>query len=113
MGRTEGQGFSLVIVDHRQVERRDPALVRCLQACHVERAIPLLLLNLHGRRAPDGLAAEGIEFTAQLNKPIKSSQLLNTLVHVFAASAVQVRPASLYRARQRLLPGVLKDARAK
>ena len=91
MGRTEGQGFSLVIVDHRQVERRDPALMRCLQACHVERAIPLLLLNLHGRRAPEGLAAEGIEFTAQLNKPIKSSQLLNALVHVFAASAVQVR----------------------
>jgi signal transduction histidine kinase/DNA-binding response OmpR family regulator/HPt (histidine-containing phosphotransfer) domain-containing protein len=83
-----GHPFDAAVLDMQMPEIDGLALAREIRRFRSERDLPLLLLTSFGR-LPEARAAP--EFSAQLTKPVKASQLYEALVRMLAAEAA---PAS-------------------
>jgi CheY-like chemotaxis protein/HPt (histidine-containing phosphotransfer) domain-containing protein len=82
-----GDPFDLAILDMQMPEMDGIRLAEEIGRYRDARALPLLLLTSLGSREE---VRRGVEFAASLTKPIKSSQLYDTLMNVLGATpAVQ------------------------
>jgi PAS domain S-box-containing protein len=87
-----GDPFDAAVLDMRMPEMDGLALAREIRRYQDERALPLILLTSIGRLAE---ARGAPEFSAQLTKPVKASQLYEALVRVLAAEAAPTsRPSN-------------------
>jgi PAS domain S-box-containing protein len=80
-----GDPFDAAVLDMQMPEMDGGALAREIRRYRGERALPLLLLTSIGRLAESRGAPE---FSAQLTKPVKASQLHVALVRMLATEAV-------------------------
>jgi PAS domain S-box-containing protein len=86
-----GDPFDVAILDMQMPEMDGVALAREIRRYRDARVLRLVMLTSLGRRRED--ADGGVDFAAQLTKPIKASQLYETLVSVLGEISDQVRPA--------------------
>src|SRR5207344_2098729 len=86
--------FDLGILDMHMPEMDGVALARAIREEPAGAAVPLVLFTSLGRREA---RAESEGFAAYLHKPIKPSQLFDTLVSVLADQPVHVRERSVTR----------------
>jgi PAS domain S-box-containing protein len=77
-----GDQFDVAVLDMQMPEMDGLELAREIRRHRDERALPLVLLTSIGHLAE---ARGASEFSAQLTKPVKSSQLYDALVRVLAA----------------------------
>ncbi|MFZ5884178.1 MAG: response regulator [Chloroflexota bacterium] len=89
--RIEQERFDLMILDMQMPEMDGLTLAQEIRKHPTAAQTPLIMLTSLGRK-PEG--AEGVAFNAFLSKPIKTSQLYNTVCEVLAArpSAEAVAP---------------------
>jgi PAS domain S-box-containing protein len=80
-----GDTFDIAVLDMQMPEMDGLELAREIRRHRDERALPLVLLTSIGHLAE---ARGASEFSAQLTKPVKSSQLYDALVRVLAVGAV-------------------------
>ncbi len=86
-----GEPFNVAVLDMMMPEMDGLALAREIRSRRGEQDLPLVLLTSLGRLPEDQLA--GL-FSAQLAKPLKASQLYNTLLHVLTAGQATEETAS-------------------
>ncbi|WP_432146573.1 response regulator [Streptomyces sp. bgisy084] len=92
-----GAHFDLGIVDAKMPERNGPTLTETIQATQQHHSIPLIMLTSLGQQRND---LPNSQIAAYLTKPIRSSQLFDTIISVFtgqlagAASAVERAPGT-------------------
>ena len=79
-----GEPFDVAILDMQMPEMDGVALAKRIRAIPDTRELPLVLCSSLGRREPD---MEGVGFAAYLTKPLKPSQLLDTLLEVLVRAA--------------------------
>jgi CheY-like chemotaxis protein len=98
-----GEQFDLAVLDMMMPEMDGLELAEAIRQQRDERELPLVLLTSLGR-LPEASSAKN--FAAQLAKPIKASQLYNTLVNVLAEQAAEspARVAAVDGARAEILP---------
>ncbi|HZI82705.1 MAG TPA: GAF domain-containing protein, partial [Casimicrobiaceae bacterium] len=89
-----GEGFDVAIVDMHMPEMDGVALARAIRERST--ALPLVLFSSLGRREAGDV--ENL-FTAHLTKPIRQSQLYDTLVGLFAQETPKAAPAAAASAR--------------
>jgi len=93
-----GNPFDLAILDMQMPEMDGVALAVAIRAYRDPTRLPLVMLTSMGRREM-GERVEVAAFARFLNKPVKQSQLYETLLDVLAASPPQehapVRPVTL------------------
>jgi signal transduction histidine kinase/DNA-binding response OmpR family regulator/HPt (histidine-containing phosphotransfer) domain-containing protein len=82
--QAEGQPFDLAILDMQMPGMDGLMLAEAIRQIDRERQLPLVMLTSLGKLDNDPRLRE---FAAFLNKPVKASQLYNTLVNVFASGA--------------------------
>ena len=80
----DGDRFDIAVLDMQMPEMDGLQLAREIRRHRDERALPLLLLTSIGHLAE---AREASEFSAQLTKPVKSSQLYDVLVRLLTGAA--------------------------
>jgi PAS domain S-box-containing protein len=85
-----GDPFDAAILDMQMPEMDGVALAREIRRYRDARVLRLVMLTSLGRRREDVDA--GVDFAAQLTKPIKASQLFETLMSVIGEMS-EVRPA--------------------
>jgi PAS domain S-box-containing protein len=78
----QGEPFDVAVLDMMMPEMDGVALARAIREHRSESELPLLLLTSLGRLPQ--LQSEGL-FSAQLAKPLKASQLYNTLLQLLTA----------------------------
>src|SRR5918994_4588187 len=86
-----GDPFDAAILDMQMPEMDGVALAREIRRYRDARVLPLVMLTSLGQRREDVDAAVG--FAAQLTKPIKASQLYETLMSVVGEMSEEVTPA--------------------
>jgi CheY-like chemotaxis protein len=91
----------VAILDLNMPEMDGQTLAREIRKHRDARALPLVLFSSLGRREA-GL--EGAEFAAYLTKPLKQSQLFDTLISLVAERAPAVQPQPPAPARPKLDP---------
>jgi CheY-like chemotaxis protein/nitrogen-specific signal transduction histidine kinase len=89
-----GEGFDAGILDMHMPDMDGVALARAMRGHPAGAALPLVLFTSLGRREA---RAEEEGFAAYLHKPIKPSQLFDTLMAVVADRAVHVSPRRAIR----------------
>jgi PAS domain S-box-containing protein len=89
-----GEAFAAAILDMHMPTMDGVALGQAIRRTHDAAHLPLVMLTSMGRREAD---MQVVDFAAFLTKPIKPSQLYNTLVGIFVGQPVWVRepPAEL------------------
>jgi CheY-like chemotaxis protein len=87
-----GEPFDVAILDMRMPEMDGVALAQRIRAIPGARKLPLVLCSSLGRRETH---VEGVGFASYLTKPLKPSQLLDTLLEVL----VQATPKPVVPAR--------------
>ena len=96
-----GEPFDIAVLDMSMPEMDGLELAREIRRSEEQAGLPLLLLTSIGRlREARGASA----FSAQLAKPVKSSQLYDALVRVLAAGAAPAPPPERHEDDSR--PGV-------
>jgi CheY-like chemotaxis protein/HPt (histidine-containing phosphotransfer) domain-containing protein len=86
-----GDPFDLGILDMQMPEMDGVGLAEEIGRYRDARALPLLLLTSLASR--EGIRG-GVEFAASLTKPVKPSQLYDTLMNVLGATPAGVQPAA-------------------
>ncbi|MFF3543164.1 response regulator [Streptomyces platensis] len=92
-----GAQFDLGILDAKMPERNGPTLTETIQATQQHRSIPLIMLTSLGQQRTD---LPNSQIAAYLTKPIRPSQLFDTIISVFtgqlagAVSAVERAPGT-------------------
>jgi PAS domain S-box-containing protein len=76
-----GESFDLAILDMHMPEMDGLALAKEIRQHRASSELPMVLFTSLGRREAD---LRGVDFAAQLTKPIKPSQLFDALIAVFA-----------------------------
>jgi CheY-like chemotaxis protein len=79
-----GERFDVAILDMRMPEMDGVALAKRVRATPGGRELPLVLCSSLGRRETE---VEAVGFAAHLTKPLKPSQLLDTLLEVLVRAA--------------------------
>jgi CheY-like chemotaxis protein/HPt (histidine-containing phosphotransfer) domain-containing protein len=87
----QGQEFDVAILDVQMPEMDGLTLAQEIQRLRGPDSIPLIMLSSTGPREP---GADASSYTVYLTKPIKASQLYNTLVDVFASEELQPQAAA-------------------
>ena len=82
----QGEPFDIAVLDMMMPEMDGVTLAREMRKHRSEPELPLLLLTSLGRLPQ--LQTEGV-FSAQLSKPLKASQLYNTLLHLLTAGGAR------------------------
>ena len=82
-----GDRFDAAVLDIQMPEMDGVTLAREIRRRPATAALPLVAFTSLGRREP---GAEAVGFAAYLNKPLKASQMYDTLMGVFAAAPVAV-----------------------
>jgi signal transduction histidine kinase/DNA-binding response OmpR family regulator len=86
-----GQAFDVAILDHQMPEMDGVMLAAEIRKVRDAQALPLVMVSSTGR----GEAEENRQFAAVLVKPIRASQLYNTLVGILAGrEAEAAKPAA-------------------
>ncbi|MBI2838948.1 MAG: response regulator [Acidobacteria bacterium] len=80
----KGEPFDLAILDMQMPEMDGVTLAREIRRHRDATELPVAMLTSLGRRDGD---ADAIQFAAFLTKPVKASQLYNTLVRIFAGGS--------------------------
>jgi len=83
-----GDRFDVVLLDMQMPDMDGATLAAELRRTEAGRALPLVVLSSLGRRRED--VTPDVEYAAYLTKPIRPSQLLDTLLTVFAAQPARV-----------------------
>jgi PAS domain S-box-containing protein len=83
-----GDPFDLAILDMQMPEMDGVTLAQEIRRDRGARALPLVMLTSLGPREQ---GRGGVDFAAYMTKPIKPSQLLDTLMDVFGAAPAGVR----------------------
>jgi CheY-like chemotaxis protein len=78
-----GESFDLAILDMHMPEMDGLALAKEIRQLRASVELPMVLFTSLGRREAD---LRGVDFAAQLTKPIKPSQLFDALIAVFAGA---------------------------
>ena len=87
----DGQPFDVVVLDMRMPEMDGMTLSAEIRQLHSASTLPLIMLSsIGGRDASQRSEIEALQFAGFLTKPIKPSQLFNTLVSVFAQQPIRV-----------------------
>jgi PAS domain S-box-containing protein len=79
-----GDPFDVAVLDRQMPEMDGLALAREIRRRRDGRNLPLVMLTSLGRREDE---EEGVDLAAHLTKPVKPSQLYNTLLDVFGMRA--------------------------
>ncbi|WP_377964231.1 PAS domain-containing hybrid sensor histidine kinase/response regulator [Almyronema epifaneia] len=87
-----GAGFDLAILDMQMPEINGLTLAEMIHQRPETQTLPLVMLTSIGRFEVDQAAIDR-HFAFFLNKPIKQSQLLDTLVTLFSGDRVSLNPA--------------------
>ncbi|MGH2620005.1 MAG: PAS domain S-box protein [Anaerolineales bacterium] len=95
-----GESFDLAILDMHMPEMDGLALAKEIRQHRPSTVLPMVLFTSLGRREAD---LRGVDFAAQLTKPIKPSQLFDALIGVFAG-AEEPAAAGDGRAKARMDP---------
>ena len=95
-----GESFDLAVLDMHMPEMDGLALAKEIRQHRASPELPMVLFTSLGRREAD---LRGVEFAAQLTKPIKPSQLFDALIAVFAG-AEEPAAAGDGRAKVRMDP---------
>ncbi|WP_432092424.1 response regulator [Streptomyces sp. bgisy100] len=104
---SDGAQFDLGILDAKMLDRKGPTLTETVQATQQHRSVPIILLTPLGQQRND---LPNSHIAAYLTKPIRPSQLFDTIISVFtgksagAASAVE-RASGTHRSAP---PGTLR-----
>ncbi|HPH97636.1 MAG TPA: response regulator [Anaerolineaceae bacterium] len=83
----QGRGYDLAILDMQMPEMDGLTLAKTIREELNQEQLPLVMLTSLGRREED----ESIHFEAHLTKPVKSSQLYETLVSVLARRPISIQ----------------------
>jgi PAS domain S-box-containing protein len=83
--------FDVAILDMQMPDMNGVALAREIRRLCGEHVLPLVMLTSLGKRVVDG--DDGVQFAAQLTKPIKASQLYEALLSVFRDVPGETTPA--------------------
>ena len=95
----QGKSFDAAILDMNMPDMDGLALAAAIRENRPSGDLPLVLFTSLGRRES---GMEGLQFAAQLSKPIKPSQLFDALIAIFAGQAQAPSPAEA--AKQRMDP---------
>jgi signal transduction histidine kinase/HPt (histidine-containing phosphotransfer) domain-containing protein len=82
-----GDPFDVAILDMHMPEMNGLTLAAEIDKHRNGRELPLVMLTSMGNREGDD---QGVEFAAYLTKPVKSSQLYNALMGIFAGGPMRV-----------------------
>jgi PAS domain S-box-containing protein len=85
----KGEKFDMAILDMQMPGMDGLALAAQIRQLPHCQHLPLMILTSMGK--PE--TQSEVDFAAFLNKPIKQSQLYNTLVHIFGGQPVKVKPS--------------------
>jgi CheY-like chemotaxis protein/HPt (histidine-containing phosphotransfer) domain-containing protein len=85
-----GDPFDIAILDMHMPEMDGMTLAKEIRKHRDARALPLVMLTSLGRRE---VGSDLYDFAAFMSKPIKQSQLFNTLLSVFGAQPIVAKPA--------------------
>jgi PAS domain S-box-containing protein len=83
---TRGETFDIAVLDMQMPEMDGAQLASALRLVRSSHTMPLVLLTSLGRRERD---MAGGQFAACLTKPVKASNLYNTLLEAFGATTVE------------------------
>ncbi|MEK7787448.1 MAG: response regulator, partial [Chloroflexota bacterium] len=100
-----GEAFDLAILDMSMPEMDGLMLAAEIRKYRDAKALPLILFSSLGRREA---GVDGATFAAYLTKPLKQSQLFDTLANIFAGETVKAQKAAATAARQQLDPEMAK-----
>ncbi|MGQ4646118.1 response regulator [Lyngbya aestuarii] len=89
----QGLSFDLAILDMQMPEMDGLVLAKAIQKRPECRQLPLVMLTSIGKPEIEFEAAQ-VGFAAFLNKPVKQSQLYNTLAQIFGGLPLKVKPNS-------------------
>ena len=78
---SQGERFDVALLDMQMPEMDGLTLATEIRKLRLSESLPLVMLTSLGRKEVDGNA---VEFAAFLNKPLKPSQLFDTLVGILA-----------------------------
>ena len=95
----QGKSFDAAILDMNMPDMDGLALAAAIRENRPSGDLPLVLFTSLGRRES---GMDGLQFAAQLSKPIKPSQLFDALIAIFAGQAQAPSPAEA--AKQRMDP---------
>lgn len=84
----KGEPFDIAILDMHMPEMDGIALAREIRALRDAQALPLVLFSSLGRRET---GAESVDFAGYLTKPLKQSQLFDSLVSIITGEQVKGR----------------------
>ena len=98
-----GEAFDLAILDMSMPEMDGLMLAAEIRKHRDAKALPMILFSSLGRREA---GADNVNFAAYLTKPLKQSQLFDTLANIFAGETVKTQKA--VAARQQLDPEMAK-----
>ncbi|WP_199314051.1 response regulator [Leptolyngbya sp. FACHB-671] len=85
------QPFDLAILDMQMPQMDGLTLGEMIRQQTPYQHLPLVLLTSMGK--PDNMAAAAVEFAACLTKPVKQSQLYNTLLRVLGTQPIVIKPS--------------------
>jgi CheY-like chemotaxis protein/HPt (histidine-containing phosphotransfer) domain-containing protein len=88
-----GDPFDLAVLDMQMPEMDGLTLAKEIQQNRPAQSLPLVILTSLGQREYDDQSSQ-VELAAYLNKPVKPSHLLNTLISIFQGQPVKIRPDS-------------------
>jgi CheY-like chemotaxis protein len=91
-----GDPFDLAILDVQMPEMDGIALAAEIQKIHDPQHLPLVMCTSMGKRE---VRLGEVEFAAYLMKPLKPSQLFDTLMGIFASQTARVRIYSMSQAK--------------
>ncbi|MEA3191097.1 MAG: two-component system, sensor histidine kinase and response regulator [Thermoplasmata archaeon] len=82
-----GEHFDLAIIDHQMPDMDGVQLAQELRRLFPPGKLPIVVASSLGTK-PEGYSTSRLDVSAFLTKPVKQSQLLNTLVDIFAPSGL-------------------------
>jgi len=84
-----GKNFDVAILDMMMPEMDGLTLATKIREIKDDKSLPLIMLTSMGRKEEDNKRLKELEFANIMTKPVKQSQLYNTLVKIFNGNPTQ------------------------